>query len=428
MIKFKKNGRPTKNEKGLVKSINNILSSMDEGDLLRYDFRDETVTDGERLSHIWDMLNGDYSTDSKPETEEVKQEEPVIDTVNNEQIDTSTGEVLGEEEKEEELTEEPQYIEEEQIEEPNTEEMQVEDATIIDEIESEEQATNDIPFQFNPLSDPIKERSYNKKGTASVDSVEEIDFSKNTSIEDDLKEMEEHEQQEIIEEEEHEEKERPFDRLTNEGMNELDGKDRKEAAKALVQTVLDGYEMLHEIGKRYVQYPEEKIQEKVIKGEIDPTQEIPIDEMGSTTNPIEFFKEFNEQAAEALSYDPEFGEKVRPAMERVFAKKGWGMTDEQFLLVAFGKDLGMKAVQAMTLKKTANSIMDTFVMIQQEKNEAMRAAAHPAQTVTPDAIVTPPQQEERYEEEEAQPIYQHAHNVEEEVEYIEHEEEVEHEE
>ena len=38
-------------------------------------------------------------------------------------------------------------------------------------------------------------------------------------------------------------------------------------------------------------------------------------------------------------------------MERVFAKKGWVMTDEQFLLVAFGKDAAWKTVQIMTLKK-----------------------------------------------------------------------------
>jgi hypothetical protein len=136
--------------------------------------------------------------------------------------------------------------------------------------------------------------------------------------------------------------------------------------------------------------------------------EIPLDENGTTTNPVEFFQNFNEQAEEAISYDPEFGEKVRPAMERVFAKKGWGMTDEQFLLVAFGKDAAWKGVQIMTLKKTANGIMNTFEQLQKDKIEAIkqsnRAQRRAAPPIQPDAIVTPPQREpiqkEVYEAEE----------------------------
>jgi hypothetical protein len=122
--------------------------------------------------------------------------------------------------------------------------------------------------------------------------------------------------------------------------------------------------------------------------------EIPIDERGTTTNPIEFFQSFNEQAEEAISFDPDFADKVRPAMERVFAKKGWGMTDEQFLMVAFGKDIAWKGVQIMSLKKTANGIMETFVKLQKDKNDAIRqerrAEATRPRPVSPDSIVTPP--------------------------------------
>ena len=122
-------------------------------------------------------------------------------------------------------------------------------------------------------------------------------------------------------------------------------KEKTLAVKQLVETCLDGYAMLHEIAKMKVVYPEEKLQEKIIAGEIDPSDEIPIDEQGTTVTPVEFIQGFNEQAREAISYDPEFGEKVRPAMERVFAKRGWGMTDEQYLLYMFGKDLAFKGVQ-----------------------------------------------------------------------------------
>ena len=154
--------------------------------------------------------------------------------------------------------------------------------------------------------------------------------------------------------------------------------------------------MLHELGKNYVKYPEDKIKEKVVKGEIDATMTIPIDELGNTTNVVEFFSEFNAQAEEAISYDPEFGEKVRPAMERVFAKKGWGMTDEQFLMVAFGKDIAYKSLQVFTLKKTANGIMETFEELQRQKIEAIRQsnrrAAYEQPPLQPDSITTPPNQ------------------------------------
>ena len=112
-------------------------------------------------------------------------------------------------------------------------------------------------------------------------------------------------------------------------------------------------------------------------------------------------------------------------MERVFSKKGWGMTDEQFLMVAFGKDIGWKAMQVINLKKTAGGIMDTFVQLQREKIEAeSQSQARAAQAVYPDSIVTPPQARQ----EPAQPIYQHEHedvNNEHEEEYDEGQEDIE---
>jgi hypothetical protein len=81
-------------------------------------------------------------------------------------------------------------------------------------------------------------------------------------------------------------------------------------------------------------------------------------------------------------------------MERVFSKKGWGMTDEQYLLVAFGKDAAWKGVQIMTLKKTATGIMNNFEKLQSDKNDAIRASKRERRTaepsIQPDSIVTPP--------------------------------------
>ena len=41
-------------------------------------------------------------------------------------------------------------------------------------------------------------------------------------------------------------------------------------------------------------------EEKIIKQEIDPTMEIPLDENGTTTNPVEFFQNFNAEIERAI--------------------------------------------------------------------------------------------------------------------------------
>lgn len=426
MITFKKSGRPTKVEKGLVKNINNLFSSISEDDRKGYDFYGERVTNEGRLNEIWDLLNGDFTegvlnndiipspfTEGKSESKvelvevekkEVIEPEPEIETkeeqkepIENEHVETNEKP----EEKDNFVKEEDMNYDEEAIVESITEGNE----DIIDNSE----VSDEIPSSFNPLNQPIKERSYNvKKGGISTE-IPEPDFGAQPSAEEEHEQLEadrERDEEDFVEEEK---EEKVIDRLTNPEMEDLNPKDKKEAAKQLVETVLGGYEMLHELGKNWVEYPEAKLDEKIIKGEVDPTMSIPIDEHGGRTNVRDFFIEYNESAKEAISYDQKFGEKVRPAMERVFAKKGWGMTDEQFLLVEFGKDLSWKAVQVMNLKKTANNMMEMFVELQREKIEAM--GANPSQTHQPDTIVTPPSSSPTPEPE---PIYQHNHENEEE--------------
>ena len=390
-ITLKRNGRPTKASKELIKKINNFLYNLSKEDRESYLFDNEVVTSESRLNDIWSEI--------------IEPNEPLIKE--NQFLDRSTGEIIDREEIKENIN---KSVEEHANFVNNNDTM--EDATIIDEINEGGSSAqiDDVPSFFNPLQEPIKQRSYNKSEQTNVGDIPEPDFTKNESAQERLESIEEENSsfEEVVEEEEEQEKE--WENVTNDSMNELDEKDKKLAAKQLVQTVLDGYEMLHELGKNYVKYPDEKLKEKVIKGEIDPTMEIPLDENGTTTNPIEFFQDFNQQAEEAITYDPEFGEKVRPAMERVFAKKGWGMTDEQFLLVAFGKDAAWKAVQIMSLKKTAKGFMDTFVQLQTDKNNAIREQRKREMTaerpITPDAIVTPPRREPVYQEPVQEEIYE----------------------
>jgi len=336
MIKFKKNGRPNKNEKKLIKNINSFFSTLSDEEQNSYEFKNEVVNDPKRLESIWDTLN------LKNSTNDIEKPKVMAKQENSEPLKFNT------------------------------------------DVIEDSAASNEVPSFFNPLDAPIHERNYNKIDTIDVGGIKEPDFQSNSQFDkiDDVPPV--LETQEEIDEEEEIKEPSVFENVTNEKVNELDGKEKTLAVKQLVETCLDGYAMLHEIAKMKVVYPEEKLQEKIIAGEIDPSDEIPIDEQGTTVTPVEFIQGFNEQAREAISYDPEFGEKVRPAMERVFAKKGWGMTDEQFLLFCFGKDIAFKGVQVMTLRKTANGIMNTFAEIQQQKMQMQ-----PSEVVRPDTIDRP---------------------------------------
>lgn len=240
-----------------------------------------------------------------------------------------------------------------------------------------EENVNEVPDFFSPLDEPMKERSYSRPDTVDTGEIEEPTFQGGLNMED----FGQNGQDE-------EETPKPFDNITNEGVNQLEGKDKKIACKQLVETTLEVYKMGHQFAQRMAKKDETEIVKAVQDGDIDPTMEIPIDEKGTTTNAVEFFQNYNEQVEEALQYDEEFGEKVRPAMERVFEKRGWGMNDEQYLLYMFGKDIAMKGAMVISLKKQANMIFNTFVELNAQKTANMAQAN--VERVSPDTIETPP--------------------------------------
>ena len=141
-------------------------------------------------------------------------------------------------------------------------------------------------------------------------------------------------------------------------VNEMDSQDQKIACEMLVDTCLDGYEQLHQLAQWSAKVDEQDLMEKQMQGKIDlHTQKIPISEDGEEVTLGEFLNTYNEQCTEALSYDKSFGEKVRPAMIRVFMKNGWGMSDGQYLAFMFGKDIVTKTSIVYSLKKSLNMTM-----------------------------------------------------------------------
>jgi len=218
---------------------------------------------------------------------------------------------------------------------------------------------------YNPFSESVVERDYATPKTASgvIDEIEEPSFVP-PSYEEIVQERAE---QEAMGQNEGGGFDNPFDN-PNSAMNDLDNKDKKIACESLVDTVLDAYEQAHRYAQYIVKVDEESLMERQAQGKLDLSMQIPVTETGDTMSVAEFVAQYNEQSANALEYDKDFGYKVRPAMIRVFMKRGWGMTDEQFLLYMFGKDIAIKVGIMYQLKKTINGTLDTLEKAYRRQN------------------------------------------------------------
>lgn len=150
----------------------------------------------------------------------------------------------------------------------------------------------------------------------------------------------------------------------NPAYNEMEDKEKKKASEQMVDAVLDTYDTLKTLSAKLGQMDEKKVRKMIDEGKIDRNRRITIDEYGNTVGIMEFVANYNAQVVQAVEPDPSFRKSVRPAMTRVFMKKGWGMTDEQYLLFAFGKDLSISAVTLIGMKK---GIKDILTNLQEEQ-------------------------------------------------------------
>jgi hypothetical protein len=178
----------------------------------------------------------------------------------------------------------------------------------------------------------------------------------------------------------------------NPRVNDLDRKDKKIACESLVDTVLSGYEGLHTYAQQFLQVSDEDMTRMQMEGKIDLSEFIPLAD-GKVINISTFVNNYNHQCFDALEFDSAFKEKVRPAMVRVFMKKGWGLTDEQFLLYAFGQDILTKVGMVVQLKATMNASMKRFEEAHQEKHGGLT----PKQSVAP-SYSAPPRNDDEFDD------------------------------
>ena len=167
----------------------------------------------------------------------------------------------------------------------------------------------------------------------------------------------------------------------NPSVNQLDDADKKLACEQMVDAALDIYETLWGLGGRFAQVSEEKLQELVNDGSIDPNRRIPVED--TSVSIFEFFQNYNNQVSEASKVDKDFKKKVRPPMIRVFTKHGWGLTDEQFLLIAFGKDAVMRTMTLYQMNKSIKGLINTLSEENSEREKPKSKSTPPPKPPKP---------------------------------------------
>lgn len=145
----------------------------------------------------------------------------------------------------------------------------------------------------------------------------------------------------------------------NPSMNNIPDADSKLGAEHMAKLIVDGYDQLHLFANKGLQIPERKLRKLEAEGEIDLSVEIPYD-FGKTITAGEFIKEFNEQNKDTLTVSKEFKKEVTPVLTRVLQKRGAGVTDEQYLMYLFGKDILVKGVIFSQIKGTANDMINVI--------------------------------------------------------------------
>lgn len=146
----------------------------------------------------------------------------------------------------------------------------------------------------------------------------------------------------------------------NPSMNNIPEEDRKEGAKYVAKVIMDVYKQAHVWGNAALPINEKKLQKLEAEGKIDLSMELP-DGNGGTTTPSMYIQEFNEQVKDALQVDPKWEKETMPILEKVLAKRGAAMTDEQMLMFQFGKDIGIKALQVIGIKKQQSQMIDLWI-------------------------------------------------------------------
>lgn len=147
-----------------------------------------------------------------------------------------------------------------------------------------------------------------------------------------------------------------------EGFNQLSKPEQTEAAKQTVELFLGAYDRLHWLGRKFITVDMDDLADEHRKGDINMHAKVFEDE-DDPQNDIsvkDYFDDFNQQVEKEFVVTEQFKETVRPPLERICAKRGWGASDEMFVAFKFGEDIAMKTGILIGFKKLTNKYMTEF--------------------------------------------------------------------
>ncbi len=145
----------------------------------------------------------------------------------------------------------------------------------------------------------------------------------------------------------------------NPEMKAIPKKETEMAADQMAELVLQGYSWMHEFADKGLQVSEKKLNKLQAQGEINLNAMIDYD-YGKRIRAGDFFQEYNQQVKGLLVVSDEFKAEVKPVLTRVLAKRGIGLTDEQYLMYLFGKDIAAKSLIFFQSKSQLNYMIESI--------------------------------------------------------------------
>jgi len=201
---------------------------------------------------------------------------------------------------------------------------------------------------LNPLDEPVNEKRYTQPNVDSHNMdfnkpIEEPRFAPPPLEKKNLQTNEEPRKREPI----------------NPEMKNIPKKETEMAASQAAALILQGYEWAHDLANKGLMVSERKLNKLQAEGEINLNAMIDYD-YGKKIRAGEFFQEYNKQVDGILKVTDEFKEEVKPVLERVLAKRGIGLTDEQYLIYLFGKDIAAKSMIFFQQKAQLNYMIESI--------------------------------------------------------------------
>jgi len=222
----------------------------------------------------------------------------------------------------------------------------------------------EISSAFNPLDAPVNEKSYTRPNVSFDPS--EI----NTPIPEPVftpppieKKTEEKREKKPIE---------PF----NEQLNDLPNKEKSASSEQMATMIIEGYALICGLVEKSLVISDKKVRKLEMDGDVDMNLTVQFPNNIQLTFK-EFVDEFNKQAEGTLAVTDDFKNEVRPVLIRILQKKGIGLTDEQFLIFIFAKDVITKGFQFAALKSQINE------MIEMMKNQTLEYRRYNSGSVPP---------------------------------------------